>query len=126
MKRIALKGMSFDELIDLRDSAEHLIRQRATAERRLLEERLARLSGFAGRRGPRRGGSLKGRKIAPKYKNPENSSETWAGRGARPRWLQGLLKQGRKLEEFAIGKVAASRAKPAGRKRGRPKTAKSS
>jgi H-NS histone family protein len=29
-----------------------------------------------------------------------------AGRGARPRWLVGLLKRGRKLDEFAIGKAS--------------------
>jgi hypothetical protein len=25
--------------------------------------------------------------VAPKVRNPENPSETWAGRGLRPRWL---------------------------------------
>jgi DNA-binding protein H-NS len=29
-------------------------------------------------------------------------SETWAGRGVRPRWLQAALKDGHKIEEFAI------------------------
>lgn len=43
---------------------------------------------------------MKGRKIAPKYRGP--GGETWAGRGARPRWLTALLKKGRKLERFRI------------------------
>ena len=47
---------------------------------------------------------LKGRKVAPKYRNPQNRSETWAGRGATPRWLRAYIKSGRKLEDFAIGK----------------------
>jgi H-NS histone family len=25
--------------------------------------------------------------VAPKYRNPENPSEAWAGRGLKPRWL---------------------------------------
>jgi hypothetical protein len=50
----------------------------------------------AGRGGPR--GS-----VAPKYRNPENSAETWAGRGLRPRWLVAAIKGGKKLEDFAIG-----------------------
>ena len=29
-----------------------------------------------------RGSKIKGRKVAPKYRNPKNRVETWAGRGA--------------------------------------------
>jgi len=42
----------------------------------------------------RRGRRLKGRKVAPKYRGP--NGETWAGRGARPRWMQEAIKQGKK------------------------------
>lgn len=41
-------------------------------------------------------------KVAPKYRNPDNSAETWTGRGKQPRWLAAMTKSGRKLEEFAI------------------------
>lgn len=41
-------------------------------------------------------------KVAPKYRNPANTAETWAGRGKPPRWLAAYLDQGRKLEEFLI------------------------
>lgn len=43
-----------------------------------------------------------GSKVAPKYRNPANASETWTGRGKQPRWLATLTEQGRKLEEFLI------------------------
>jgi DNA-binding protein H-NS len=46
---------------------------------------------------------LKGKKVAPKFKGP--GGETWAGRGARPRWLVAALKEGKKLEDFAIEKT---------------------
>ena len=49
--------------------------------------------------------STKGRslgKVAPKYRNPANSKETWAGRGKQPRWLSAETGKGRKLEEFLI------------------------
>jgi DNA-binding protein H-NS len=112
VKSINLKAMSFEALIDLRDTAESLVRKRAKSEARALQERLARLTGFVGSFLPSRGKSLKGRKVAPKYRNPANRSETWAGRGVRPRWLQAYLRDGHKLEEFAIAK-GAGRAKPA-------------
>jgi DNA-binding protein H-NS len=41
-------------------------------------------------------------KVAPKYRNPQNPSETWAGRGQQPKWMASQIKAGRKLEDFLI------------------------
>jgi len=41
-------------------------------------------------------------KVAPKYRNPANPAETWAGRGQPPRWLAAELKTGKKLEDYLI------------------------
>ena len=51
-----------------------------------------------------KGSSLKGKKVAPKYRNPKNRSETWAGRGATPRWMAAAIKTGKKKEDFLIHK----------------------
>ena len=51
--------------------------------------------------------TTKGRKlgkVAPKYRNPDNGSETWSGRGKQPIWLAALTAQGRDMREFAIHK----------------------
>ena len=48
--------------------------------------------------------SLKGKKVPPKHRSP--SGETWAGRGARPRWMVDALKKGKKIESFLIKKPA--------------------
>src|SRR5262245_34214576 len=40
--------------------------------------------------------------VAPKYRNPNNPSQTWAGRGVKPRWMQALIAQGSTMEEFRI------------------------
>src|SRR6185437_7505507 len=45
---------------------------------------------------PTRGGkSAKGSKaaVAPKYRNPDNASQTWSGRGKRPLWFVDTLKK---------------------------------
>jgi DNA-binding protein H-NS len=47
-------------------------------------------------------GPAKGSKLKPKYRNPAKKSETWAGRGLRPKWVVELMKQGKKLDDFAI------------------------
>ena len=38
--------------------------------------------------------SLAGKKVAPKYRNPANSEQTWTGRGVAPAWAQALKTQG--------------------------------
>ena len=43
-----------------------------------------------------------GKSVAPKYRNPANPSETWAGRGKQPRWLAAQTGAGKKLEDFLI------------------------
>lgn len=47
-----------------------------------------------------------GRKLASlrsvRYANPENSEETWTGRGRKPLWLIAALEDGRKLSEFKV------------------------
>ncbi len=45
---------------------------------------------------------LRGRKVKPKYRNPGNRSETWTGRGRMPHWMAGMVKKGKKPEDFLI------------------------
>jgi DNA-binding protein H-NS len=125
VKRMNLKTLSFDDLVALRDSAEALIAKRVAEEKRTLEDRLSRLSRFAGGviRKLTGGSSLKGRKAAPKYRNPANPDETWAGRGMKPRWLQALLAEGRSMEEFAIAGAATTGSRSAAKKTGGRKSA---
>jgi hypothetical protein len=38
----------------------------------------------------------------PKYANPADQSETWSGRGRKPRWFVAALKAGKSPEDLAI------------------------
>jgi len=40
--------------------------------------------------------------VLPKFRNPVQPSETWAGRGKQPRWLAAALKKAKRLEDFKI------------------------
>ena len=42
------------------------------------------------------------RKVAVKFANPADKSETWTGRGRMPRWLAAKVKGGAKLDQFAL------------------------
>ncbi|MGA2999406.1 H-NS family nucleoid-associated regulatory protein, partial [Bradyrhizobium sp.] len=46
-------------------------------------------------------------KVLPKYRNPAVPSETWSGRGKRPRWLESALKSGGTIKDFAIHEAQA-------------------
>jgi DNA-binding protein H-NS len=84
-----------------------------TEQRRSLESELSKLGRFQGRAGRVGRGGARGA-VAPKYRNPDNPSETWAGRGLKPRWLAAALKEGKKIENFTIAAPTAR-----GPKRGR-------
>jgi DNA-binding protein H-NS len=55
-------------------------------------------------------------RVFPKYQNPNEPSETWSGRGKRPRWLAAALKTGRTIEEFVISNAGSNKNHP--RRRG--------
>ena len=101
MAKVNLSGMGVEALMDLRERIDEMLHER----RADLEKQLERIAGVGGARIVRGGGSaLKGRKVPPKYRSP--SGETWAGRGARPRWLVAAIKRGKKLDDFLIDKSA--------------------
>ena len=111
MAKINLSGMTVEALMDLRERVDGLLSER----RAELERQLEGMGVVGSRRIVRGGGSaLKGRKVLPKYRS--RSGETWAGRGAKPRWLVAAIKGGKKLDDFLIDKSARK-----GRKKRRSK-----
>jgi DNA-binding protein H-NS len=115
-----LELMSIDKLSKLREQVDAALSTKVIEERRAVQAQLGKLERFAtsglrakGGRGGTRGA------VAPKYRNPENPTETWAGRGLKPRWLAAALKSGKKLEDFSIaapGKKSRAAPKKARRK----------
>ena len=65
---------------------------------------------------PRRGGKgAKGPKaaVAPKYRNPANAAQTWAGRGKRPAWFSEALKKKGVTAESMLISGSAPKSAPA-------------
>ena len=106
MRATNVDKLSLKELIELDLRVQKAIvtakeRERATLKSKI--EKLAADSGFAinelfstGRGGP------KGRTVAPKYVNPDDATETWTGRGRKPKWLVAKLGKGASIEKFLI------------------------
>src|ERR1700674_4460105 len=98
-----LKTMSVDRLMDLRDRVAAALNAKVIEQRQTLESELAKLSRFqSGVRSKVGVGRGAWGKVAPKYCNPENPAEPWAGRGLKPRWVTAAIKAGHKLDDFLI------------------------
>jgi DNA-binding protein H-NS len=114
-KKIELESMSLDELWSLHERISAILSTRIKAEKYELEKRLAILSrGVDGGGETVDAGSMNGKprrkypRVLPKYRNPQ-TSETWSGRGKRPRWLVAAMKSGHKIEEFQISEGGSRR-----------------
>ena len=110
-----LKSMTVDRLMTLREQVDEILTSKVAEERRTVQAKLTMLDRL-GAGGARGGRGIRGA-VAPKYRNPDNPAETWAGRGLKPRWLQAALKGGHTIEDFAIGPSAK-------KQRGRAKKAR--
>jgi DNA-binding protein H-NS len=94
-----LESMSVNELWSLHEQINTLLAFKMSAEKAHLEAKLRQLNGAvtsietARRPYP---------PVLPKFRNPAEPSQTWAGRGKRPRWLSAYLRKGKKLDDFRI------------------------
>ena len=101
MKRTELDRMSTDDLWSLHVEVSQVLQQRIQQEKLRLEERLKLLQT------PVVSGRRPYPPVPPKYRNPDQPSETWAGRGKRPRWLVKQLKSGKRIDDFRIKRAAS-------------------
>ena len=116
MPKLDLTTMQFEELWQLYEELTKVLADKVVAEKRELENRLAKLNrlGFvraAGgdrplllsmtERAPRR----KYPKVLPKYRNSLAPSQTWSGRGRTPRWVVAALETGQRLDDLRIERL---------------------
>ena len=92
-----IKNLSVPQLLAMRTDIDRLLQ----SKRSELQAQLAQISGDG--RAVRKAGSIKGSKVAPKYRHPK-SGETWSGRGGTAGWLAREIKAGKKREDFLIAK----------------------
>jgi len=93
-----LSSMSIDALLKLKADIEKALNSRAAQLRKELFKLghgdVSKLRSLVG------GSPLKGRRVPVKYR--DRAGNTWAGRGAQPRWLRAKLKAGAKLKDFEV------------------------
>lgn len=95
-----LKSLSLDEMTALMEKLQEEIIKK---EEQHTKQKIAEIYNIAASIGmtveihPQSG---VGKKVSPKYINPDNPREKWSGRGNEPRWLAAKIKEGHKKEDF--------------------------
>jgi len=105
MQSLDLKAMTVDQLWNLHEKLVAELGQKITEEKAKLETRLRQINSTR----LESNGSPERRpypKVHPKYRNPKNPQEAWAGRGKQPRWLTDQLRTGKQLDDFLIRRSA--------------------
>jgi DNA-binding protein H-NS len=87
MRESQLQKMSLKDLNRLHIRINQAIREKKISERHELRQKMEELAREYGFSVGELFGSGKGSKVAPKYRNPKDASQTWSGRGRRPNWM---------------------------------------
>jgi len=105
---VDLHSMNHNQLGDLIEQAkarqEELVKEKAAKLREKINE-MVRAEGFdleevLGRAAPRGKARPKAR---AKFRNPDDPSQTWSGRGKRPNWFHAALAAGKTEKELLAG-----------------------
>jgi DNA-binding protein H-NS len=108
MKQAYLNSLSTDELWSLHEKIAATLDARLTAEKEMLEKRLKQLKKAGAEQIVRTRERRPYPPVFPKFRNPDEPSETWAGRGKQPRWLKKQLGSGKRIDDFRIGSFLAA------------------
>lgn len=109
MARVNLDKMTYAELSELRDEIDAAMETRHEEERQAIAEQIEELAYAAGFSSAKEVLGIRTKKnrasgytVKPKYRSPWDASQTWTGRGRKPKWVVEALEEGHEIEEFLI------------------------
>ena len=102
MKPPNFQTMPVDQLWELYEQIGRSLSKKLTFEKRQLELRLGKLQGDSAHTSSTERPRRPYPKVRPKYQNPDDPSQTWAGRGKKPRWLTKMLDAGMSIDDLRI------------------------
>lgn len=98
-----VEKMSYKELQELSARVKKAMATVQDRERAAVRQKLEDMASSAGfKLGELFGGRGKGRTGGVKYANPDDATQTWSGRGRKPKWLAARVKAGEKMEKFLV------------------------
>ncbi|MEH6437349.1 H-NS histone family protein [Massilia sp. DD77] len=111
MANIDLSGYNLSELKGLQHDIEKEIKSRQHQDLQKAREQILAIAQEAGVSVQEllatsdkklKQGKGKGQKVQARYKNPENNTQTWTGRGRQPKWIAEGIAGGKSLDDFRI------------------------
>jgi DNA-binding protein H-NS len=102
-----LNKLSEAELQAVIENAEKALKERQSSKRKEVIAQIKELAASIGatvdiHEGDKKADRKSGSKVAARYRNPADASQTWSGRGLAPKWMQALTASGRDKSEFEI------------------------
>ena len=99
--------LSYAELLELQARVVDTIAEKRAEEQAKVREKVAEMAAEAGLSldeiiSKSGGKDRRHGKVAIKYRNPKDPSQTWTGRGRRPAWVNEALKAGKTVDDLAI------------------------
>lgn len=107
MKKIDLSKFSLSDLIKLQNDIPKAIEKVKKTEKKVIRKQIEELAAESGfnldelfdnKKKPQK----KRGKVKPKYENPDNTDQTWTGRGRMPLWVQDHLASGGEKDDLLI------------------------
>ena len=107
MKDTDFDGTTIDDLWALHLAITKTLSEKIIAEKDILERRLRALEPVANCAPQSQARERRPYPpVFPKFSNPDDPSQTWAGRGKQPRWFIEQLKSGRRVNDLRIQQAA--------------------
>lgn len=109
MSTIDLSGYNLGELKGLQHDIEKELKNRQHQDVQKAREQILAIAQEAGMAveellatTAKSGKKENAAKVKPRYQNPADISQTWTGRGRKPRWLAEGLASGKTLDHFRV------------------------
>ena len=109
MANTDLSGYNLSELKGLQSDVEKAIKDRQQQDVQQARDQILAIAKNAGisvdellAKSAKKANKGRGQKVQPQYQNPKESSQTWTGRGRKPRWMAQALTSGKTLDDFRM------------------------
>lgn len=100
-----ISRLSYKELVELRNEIDAGLETKRREEQAAARAAIAEQAKKLGFNVHELFGRAKGGKRGPveiKFRNPQNLSETWSGRGRTPNWMARAIKRGGDKDQFRV------------------------
>ncbi len=97
-----LKVLPLKDLLSLQEKLNEAVEVRRDTEKNELLEKMTLLASESGYSLDELLGNKPKKSVKIRYRNPDNFSDTWTGRGRKPKWVEALLDAGKSLEDIEI------------------------